>query len=382
MTQQAASNRTKELQKKRGENPYAEGTRYYDMWNANPYAWDKFTRKRSVWDDLAEAWGIRSGYQAAEDEWAKAQSEYDAQIAQLKGEDEYNTPQAEAARMRAAGQNPDLLGTQGVAEAGEFAQEQSSPNVNAESEEVNKVLGFISEIPKAITFAMSITQEGAKTMGMLYDLNTKKVETNEKMMNLANKFINDFTFDQIDEGKGEKFNLESIAKTIKEEAYNWAVLNGFSKNEANRFSNNVRSQVQGRKEDLYNKFINQRESRRNYGLARGKAGSPKGDTEDEIMSAVGGIVDEMNSALMDNLHADALAAENRKDYETSKDGGLQAEGENAENEMKKSKGKLVENARMAVEKAHEKLEEYINKGNFMAITMDSALSAMYLKYLE
>lgn len=371
----------KELEAKRGTNPYAEGTRYYDMWVNNPYSWDKFTRERSFWDDLAESWGIRSGYQAAQDEWAKAQSEYDAQIMQIKGEDEYNSEQAKAARMRAAGINPDLTGLAGASEAGEFAQEQTSPDINRSSEEVDKILGFIGAIPKALTFAMSITQEGARTMGLLYDLKTKKIETNGKMMELANKFLNDFTFEN-HKFNGGKFDLEQISTTMRDQAENWALMQGFSKKEAASFANSVGGQVKGRKDELYTKFTKAMEARQNYGFKKSQVGMPKDDTEEEIMAAVGDLAAQMNKEITARAEANALHEENRRDYETSKDGGLQAEGENAESSAKKGKGNLLESSRKAVEEAHKKLDKYIQKGNILAITLDSALAGMQLNYLE
>lgn len=371
----------KDLETKRGTNPYAEGTRYYDMWANNPYSWDKFTRERSFWDDLAESWGIRSGYQAAQDEWAKAQSEYDAQIMQIKGEDEYNSEQAKTARMRAAGINPDLTGLAGASEAGEFAQEQTSPDINRSSEEVDKVLGFISAIPKALTFAMGITQEGARTMGLLYDLKTKKIETNGKMMELANKFLNDFTFED-HKFNGGKFDLDQISTTMRDQAENWARMQGFSRKEAASFANSVGGQVKGRKDELYAKFTKAMEARQNYGFKKSQVGMPKDDTEDEILAAVGDLAAQMNKEITARAEANALHEENRRDYETSKDGGLQAEGENAENEAKKGKGQLLESSRKAVEEAHKKLDKYIQKGNILAITLDSALAGMQLNYLE
>ena len=73
---------------------------------ANPYRNQEY--KKSGWQNFLSALGFRTQADAWKENMSVQAAEYDAALAQKQFDTEYNSPQAQADRMRAAGLNPDL----------------------------------------------------------------------------------------------------------------------------------------------------------------------------------------------------------------------------------------------------------------------------------
>ena len=137
------------------------GSRFQDI--SNPYS--ELPRERTYWDKLLNFLGFRSGYDKAQEQYNLAGAEYNAQLEQLASEEAYNSPSAQAARMRAAGLNPDLLGVSGEP-ASEFDNQQQSPDISA-STDINP-LDVIGDIGSGVLSAIS------GTVGIMSDFNMLK----------------------------------------------------------------------------------------------------------------------------------------------------------------------------------------------------------------
>lgn len=94
---------------------------YDRLYKANPYV--NMTYHRSGWQSLLSKIGFRTDYDRWLEEAQANANEYDAQVASIEQQNQYNSPQAEAQRMKQAGMNPDLVGLENVAES-------ASPNVD------------------------------------------------------------------------------------------------------------------------------------------------------------------------------------------------------------------------------------------------------------
>jgi len=106
---------------------FMQNSGYADLYAANPYSESSYG-DLGLWDRICNVFGWRSGedrYNADRELMAK---QYDAQIASLQFENEYNSPEAQAERMREAGMNPDLVGTSGVAGAAEMTENFGLPD--------------------------------------------------------------------------------------------------------------------------------------------------------------------------------------------------------------------------------------------------------------
>lgn len=161
-----------------------KGTRFEDVLNANPY--QDLPRQQTGWDRFVNWLGFRSGYDKAQEQYNLASSEYQAQVAQLASEEQYNSPSAQAMRMRQAGLNPDLTGLS-VEPASEFDNQQESPDVSGINE-LNP-LDIISTIGRG--FVSTITG----TVGLLNDLNLlnqSRIATDQKDLEFGKQMIDFF----------------------------------------------------------------------------------------------------------------------------------------------------------------------------------------------
>lgn len=96
---------------------------YDALLKSNPYV--GLTYHKTPWQTFLSSLGFRTDYDRFLEEAQVNANEYDAQVASIKQQNEYNSPSAEAQRMRSAGLNPDLLGTQGVSESASPIQDPS-----------------------------------------------------------------------------------------------------------------------------------------------------------------------------------------------------------------------------------------------------------------
>lgn len=121
--------KSKKSSRSSSDNPYS-GTQYEDLWNSNPYA--NNDREDSLWDSIGNLFGFRTGADKWQDELDVRSKEYDAQIASIAREEEYNSESSKVQRMREAGLNPDLQGIQSASSASEFSEPETSPESNSE----------------------------------------------------------------------------------------------------------------------------------------------------------------------------------------------------------------------------------------------------------
>ena len=156
---------------------------------------------------------MRSGYQSALEDWNARGAEWDAQVATTESEDAYNTDEAKAARMREAGLNPDLLGTQGASEAAEFT-EPESPDVNAPGDSEDKIFAAIGNVGKIMAWATSMTGDIFKNLGLWEEIKTKITESG------------DLTMSQYEELKNMIKSLSVIVERLEastEKVYNYTM---------------------------------------------------------------------------------------------------------------------------------------------------------------
>lgn len=97
-------------------NPYAQGTRAeYKMGSIEKFMHDTL--------------GFRTGYDQYNEQMDNASREWETQNQSLQYEENYNSPEAQAARMRAAGLNPDIApGEIAPGEAGEMTERENVPD--------------------------------------------------------------------------------------------------------------------------------------------------------------------------------------------------------------------------------------------------------------
>lgn len=132
-----------------GPAPSTGDSMYDSLYQANPYR--NLTYNKSWWQNLLESMGFRTGYDTWREQAEVNSREYDARIAELMQQNQFNDPTAQAQRERAAGINPDLLGIGDVAEAASQAPDPNGMQVNPSDDFSQFGDTFMSVLGKTIT---------------------------------------------------------------------------------------------------------------------------------------------------------------------------------------------------------------------------------------
>lgn len=377
-----SQNRTKNTQTVRtGQNPYAVGSRYYDLWNSNPWTEEKMTQKKTVWDKVANALGFRSAYDTAVDQRAQAAAEYDAQIVQLQGEDKYNDPAAQAARLQNAGINPAIAGSVEGAQAGEFAQEATPPEITPD-ENLAKIGGLMNGIAQAVTMASGLTDNVMSILGSAAELTGKRADNAIKIDELANKFLLENVV-----APGED-NQDWVSMNISQLfekggfAEKWADNMHLRGRDKKHFIRTAYANLANNKGKLYENFKNNLISRNEYGKIAGSIYSTKTDKFDEIIDCFKPLNECYDRMLGAEAKGKAKEAENNAAYQENLDPVQKAAGENAENKLKETEGDFKYEMKKAFKDVMDNLTAKAEGGDKFAWFLTLILPTLYSKFME
>lgn len=171
--------------------PVQTGNKMYDdLFKANPY--NNLTYNRSPWQWFVSKLGFRTDFDRWNEERQVNAAEYDAQVASIMQQNEYNSPENQARLMRDAGMNPDLLGTQGVESSASPIQDVNgmSPNVGDElMNGVSQVRDFASGILGLFQFASGLAKDMFSFRELQQGIANKDVDLAKNMMNFANDYV-------------------------------------------------------------------------------------------------------------------------------------------------------------------------------------------------
>ena len=179
-----------------------EGTDYWERAKMNPYL--NFTRNHGALDSFMGLFGA-SSYDRAKDEQIQAAAEYFSRLQNEMDQQSYNTPVAQASRMAAAGQNADLIGTSGVADAEKMDLPITSPDLS----QGPGVSDFVNVVTGAISMAFSMAKDIKSLQGLTLDNASKEISNVASMQGFVEGLagIGSFDEDYDASGMGETFNL-------------------------------------------------------------------------------------------------------------------------------------------------------------------------------
>lgn len=135
---------------------------YQGLLDANPYL--NLDYKQSGWQKFLSNLGFRTGYDKRVEDMQLQANEYNANVAAMAFENEYNSDSAKSERMRSAGLNPDLLGTGDSADSASLP-EDTNPPASTESDESS-----ISQFGSMLLSGFSTAVGFAKDIGTLNQL--------------------------------------------------------------------------------------------------------------------------------------------------------------------------------------------------------------------
>lgn len=127
---------------------------YGDLVDANP--WNDLEYRKSGWQKFLSFLGFRTNYDVAKENQQFQSNEYLSNVQAMAQQNQYNTPSAQAERMREAGMNPDLQGTGDVAGAAGLPEDTNNtlPNTN----DTDQLISFASGLMNAFTGAFGLFQ--------------------------------------------------------------------------------------------------------------------------------------------------------------------------------------------------------------------------------
>lgn len=144
-------------------------------------------REQNGWESFLKFFGLGDPYGKYLDEVNQGLYSDVSQIQSNIFENNYNSPSAQASRMRNAGQNPDLLGTNGVSGASEFTEPERSFTPSPDGFE--SVLGIASTINQTFSAAFAIASQiqDFKLKGLEMDM--KGLDKDSKEADLLERLL-------------------------------------------------------------------------------------------------------------------------------------------------------------------------------------------------
>lgn len=131
------------------------GGQYQKLIDANPYRNQSYSE--SPWQALLSGLGFRTQADAWKENMAVQAAEYDAAVAQKAFDTEYNDPQSQVERMKAAGLNPDIdPGSIDPGSAAPMGEDPSTPMQSTGQEGV--IFEFGDRIMSAFSSALGMFQ--------------------------------------------------------------------------------------------------------------------------------------------------------------------------------------------------------------------------------
>lgn len=189
----------------------SSGTDEYDkLYKANPYV--GLTYNKSAWQSFLGNLGFRTDYDRWLEEAQVNANEYDAQVASMKMQNEYNSPAQEASRMRQAGLNPDLTGLENVAESASPGQDPQGMSPGAgESGEfgeiTQKIWNFGTSVMNMYQIGVGFAKDMMSYKQMKSAVDSQDVSLAKDFMSFADEYF--------------KKSLPDKPFTIKDEENEW-----------------------------------------------------------------------------------------------------------------------------------------------------------------
>lgn len=158
---------------------------YQQLVNNNPYR--NLHYNKSSWQNFLSKLGFRTDADRWEEQVQENAAQWDAGVYQQMYQDEYNSELAKAERMRAAGENPDLLGTNSVSDAASPFQDPAGLDAGTSEEGVLGQIG--STVLSAFNSAVGIAHQFMQLDAMSSDIEGKNISNASNMMNVIQQRV-------------------------------------------------------------------------------------------------------------------------------------------------------------------------------------------------
>lgn len=322
---------------------------YQSLLDSNPYT--NLDYKQSNWQRFLSFLGFRTGYDQRKEDLQLQANEYNANVAAMAFENQYNSEAAKSQRMRAAGLNPDLQGIGDASESAGMAEDTNPPQPTGS--DIDQVLQIGSALMNGISTAMTF----ASGLAGLESIDLDNIQ----------KGINSFSGllpDDILEGGQLRTDLpidvlnrgSVFARSLRPRARKRYMEN------LENFLGSMDFQIAA-----YNKAAGEKVSHSGYYQARKSAGSDLDDTTlivADLIRDIAVTTDQIN-AETDRIIAAAEGAEgeNRLTFAENYDPTIEAKSKNMSNEATYHQKKIESAIAKPLGEASDKLEERARNGS-------------------
>lgn len=331
---------------------------YDSLFAANPYR--NLTYNQSGWQKFLSSLGFRTSYDAWLENAQVNSNEYDAGIFSMMQQNEYNSPDAQAARMRQAGVNPDLLGLGDNIGAASPIEDPNgmNPTTAEDAQQFAKIgttvaTSVMGLIPNIMSFATQVSE----LRGIRAANDLKEMEFNSGAIDYADKFFTEGITPAMYKEAFEKQDFDNILDAAVKSSDSLARQLFTSKQAVKRFNLTYQTHAKSlvaemSKYKTYDEYEKYRKS-----LIEQRANpffSDDNETMHELMSSVLGPLNRWQKRIYEineriaNLRRPDLEQglankqmENQAAYENAIDPVLQAEAENTANERSSQENEII-----------------------------------------
>lgn len=162
---------------------------YDQLFANNPYR--NLTYKKSAWQDFASWMGFRTKADDFVEQARINAQEYDASIFSMMQQNQYNSPEQQALRERAAGLNPDILGLGDSVAAAQPADDPNGMNVSPtdDMQPLNIIQTVSSSVMGLIPKILSFSTQLSQLRGIRADNDLKQLQFGTNAVDAATKFF-------------------------------------------------------------------------------------------------------------------------------------------------------------------------------------------------
>lgn len=356
------------------------------LYDNNPYRDQEYYE--SPWQGFLYNLGFRTQADAWRENMSVQAAEYDAAIAQKLRDEEYNSPLQQAARLRAAGINPDLEGGANV-DPGSAAPMPEDPSTPMQSTgEEGSIMNFANGVLGCFTSALGIASSIQGVQRNRLQNNLLSLENESNFSEFARKMFPFFLPESpetktLEDGSSQSWQYGALER-------------------AKLFAGNMPRSMQRKFLSSVQSFWNSAPgSAEAYKSWRDRVTNRKGyyndssyfyDESDQVLRVIADGLQSTNEDIYKlRQKADKSAAladdaenKNREDYATELDGKLQGAAENAANDVSKQNNEMVGIMRQSLTKMIHNLDKLSKesglKGGLATIAM--SLLSMFQLYIS
>lgn len=357
-------------------------TSFDDLRAANPYKNQEY--KKSGWQNFLSSLGFRTQADAWKENMSVQAAEFDAALAQKEFDTEYNSAQAQTARLKQAGLNPDLNPSMvDAGDAGSMGQDMSTPMQSTGEESV------ITEGAKLCLDTASMIMSGF-TSGLGLVTTLQGIHFN-KLNNSLAALNNESAFQDFVGKNWMTFLPDSPEDEVMVNDFDWKAQ---ALKNAQMFSGQLPRKFQKKFVDSVSRYWESAPgSAEAYKVWRDRVNSRRGfytdyqTTYSDIDNVLKDITEPLGKLASDvlsqslktekrQLVAGEKQASNEAEYFSELDATQQAQAENTSNEVQTTNNKMVAELNKTLEQIVSNLKKHSEDGGIPGALSQMALVAV------